>query len=119
MVIRCSNRCRGNCGRAAPGHVRVRDKAQPLAAAELQCRKAAPFCDLSSPTNSMAGSGLSFYPGSDRGALLHPGRMCGVESPVARFDASSPFVSGNHDPDVVGASALACSGDFLLRFAGR
>jgi hypothetical protein len=43
--------------------------------------------------------------------------MCGVEFPVALFDAASPFVSGNHDPDVVGASALACSRDFLLRFA--
>jgi len=44
--------------------------------------------------------------------------MSGVELPVALFDAASPFVSGNHDADVVGASALACSGDFLLRFAG-
>jgi len=43
--------------------------------------------------------------------------MCGVEFPVALFDAASPFVSGNYDPDVVGASALVCSRDFLLRFA--
>ena len=59
-----------------------------------------------------------FIPGSDGGALLGPGRLCGVEFPVALFDAASPFVSGKNDADVVCASAFACSGDFLLRFAG-
>jgi hypothetical protein len=50
--------------------------------------------------------------------LFRPGRLFGVEFPVALFDAASPFVSGKNDADVVWASALACSGDFLLRFAG-
>ena len=50
--------------------------------------------------------------------LLCPGRLCGVEFPVALFDAASPFVSGKDDADVVWAGAFACSGDFLLRFAG-
>ena len=49
--------------------------------------------------------------------LLCPGRLCGVEFPVALFDAASPFVSGKDDADVVWASAFACSGYFLLRFA--
>ena len=57
-------------------------------------------------------------PGSERGVLLCPGRLCGVEFPGALFDAASPFVSGKDDADVVWASAFACSGDFLLRFAG-
>ena len=55
---------------------------------------------------------------SNRGVLLCPGRRRGVEFPVALFDATSPFVSGKDDADVVWASAFACSGDFLLRFAG-
>ena len=50
--------------------------------------------------------------------LLRPGRLCGVEFPVALFDAASPFVSGKDDADVVWTSAFACSGDFLLCFAG-
>ena len=49
--------------------------------------------------------------------LLCPGRLCGEEFPVTLFDAASPFVSGKDDPDMVWASAFACSGDFLLRFA--
>src|SRR5215472_12120320 len=57
-------------------------------------------------------------PESERGVLLCPGRLCGVEFPAALFDAASPFVSGKDDADVVWASAFACSGDFLLRFAG-
>ena len=57
-------------------------------------------------------------PESERGVWLCPGRLCGVEFPVALFDAASPFVSGKDDADVVWASAFACSGDFLLRFAG-
>ena len=50
--------------------------------------------------------------------LLCPGRLCGVEFPVALFDAAGPFVSGKDDADVVWTSALACSDDFLLRLAG-
>ena len=55
---------------------------------------------------------------SDRARLRRPGGLRGVEFPVALFDAASPFVSGKDDADVVWASAFACSGDFLLRFAG-
>jgi len=61
---------------------------------------------------------LSCRPVSDSARLRRPGRLCGVEFPVALFDAASPFVSGKDDADVVWASAFACSGDFLLRFAG-
>ena len=67
---------------------------------------------------SLALAADAFCPGSDRGVLLCPGRVCGVEFPVALFDAASPFVSGKDDADVVRASAFACSGNFLLRFAG-
>ena len=61
---------------------------------------------------------LSYRPVSDRARLRRPSRLFGVEFPVALFDAASPFVSGKDDADVVWASAFACSGDFLLRFAG-
>ena len=54
---------------------------------------------------------------SDRGALLRPRRLRGVELAVALLDAASPLVSGNGGTDMVRASALACSGDFLLRLA--
>jgi hypothetical protein len=55
---------------------------------------------------------------SDRGALRRVGRWCGVELPVALFEAASPLVPGNRGADMVRASSLACSGDFLLRLAG-
>src|ERR1700730_10671530 len=55
---------------------------------------------------------------SDRAALLRPRRLRGVELPVAQFDAASPLVPGNDAADMVRASPLACSGDFLLRLAG-
>jgi hypothetical protein len=42
----------------------------------------------------------------------------GVEFPIALFDAARPLVPGKRGADMVGASALACSGDFLLRLAG-
>src|SRR5215469_15778787 len=60
----------------------------------------------------------AFCRGSERGVLLCPGRLCGVEFPVALLDAASPFVSGKDDADVVWASAFACSDHFLLRFTG-
>jgi hypothetical protein len=41
-----------------------------------------------------------------------------VEPPVALFDAASALVPGNRRADMVRPSALACSGDFLLRLAG-
>jgi hypothetical protein len=50
--------------------------------------------------------------------LLRPAPLCGIELPIALFDAASPLVSGNRGADMVRASALACSGDFLLRLAG-
>jgi hypothetical protein len=50
--------------------------------------------------------------------LLRPGRLCGVEFPVALFDAASPLVPSDDDADMVRASALASGGDFLLRLAG-
>jgi DDE family transposase len=59
-----------------------------------------------------------FIPVSERAALLRPRRLRGVELPVALFDAASPLVPGNDDADMVRASPLACSGDFLLRLAG-
>jgi hypothetical protein len=44
-------------------------------------------------------------------------RLRGIELPVALFDAASPLVPGNGGADMVRASPLACSGDFLLRLA--
>ena len=55
---------------------------------------------------------------SDRCRLIHPRRVYGVELFVALFDAASPLVPGNSGTDMVRASALAGSGDFLLRLAG-
>ena len=42
-------------------------------------------------------------------------RLRGVEFPVALFDAAGALVPGNGGADMIWASALACSGDFLLR----
>ena len=42
-------------------------------------------------------------------------RLRGVEFPVALFDAADALVPGNGGADMIWASALACSGDFLLR----
>src|ERR1700719_4777301 len=58
-----------------------------------------------------------FLPVSDRGALHRLRQLGGVELPVALCDAASPLVPGNDDADMVRASPLACSGDFLLRLA--
>ena len=58
---------------------------------------------------------LFFLPVSDRSALHRLRRLAGVELPAALFDAASPLVPGNDDADMVRASPLACSGDFLLR----
>jgi hypothetical protein len=59
----------------------------------------------------------SSEPHRARGALLRPRLLCGVELPVALFDAASPLVSGNGGADMVWTSPLACSGDLLLRLA--
>jgi hypothetical protein len=63
-------------------------------------------------------AGALFILLSDRGALHRVGRRCGVELPAALFEAGSPLVPGNGSADMVRASPLACSGDFLLRPAG-
>ena len=42
-------------------------------------------------------------------------RLRGVDFPVALFDAAGALVPGNGGADMIWASALACSGDFLLR----
>ena len=55
--------------------------------------------------------------GSDRGALLRPGRLCSVEFPVALFDAAGAFVPSDDDADMVWASPVARGGDFLLCLA--
>ena len=55
---------------------------------------------------------------SDRSALLRPRRLHDVELPFALFDAAGPLVPGNRGADMVWASAFACGGDLLLRFAG-
>jgi adenylate cyclase len=44
-------------------------------------------------------------PASERGALLCPRRLRGVELPVALFDAPSPLVPSNGNTDMVRASA--------------
>ena len=50
-----------------------------------------------------------FIPLSDRGALDRHYRMCGVELPVALFDAASQLAPGNNDADMVRASPPADS----------
>jgi hypothetical protein len=57
-------------------------------------------------------------PASNRDALLCRRRLCGVELAVALLDVAGPLMPSNGGADMVGARALACSGDFLLRFAG-
>jgi len=70
------------------------------------------------PHGGLSRPALIFIPVSERGALLHPRRLRGVELPVALLDAARPLVPGNDDADMVRASPLACRGDFLLRLAG-
>jgi hypothetical protein len=57
------------------------------------------------------------HPGVRSRALLRPPRLRGVGLPVALFDAAGPLVPGNGGADMVGASPLTCSGNFLLRLA--
>ncbi|MGA7261897.1 MAG: hypothetical protein WBX30_13520 [Stellaceae bacterium] len=52
-----------------------------------------------------------------RSLLLGLRRLCGVELPVALFDAASALVPRNRRADMVRASTVACGGDFLLRLA--
>src|SRR5215469_14119032 len=69
-------------------------------------------------TGSFSESVDAFIPASDCDALLRPGRLYGIELPTTLFDAPGALVPGNRGADMVWASALACSGDFLLRLAG-
>ena len=69
-------------------------------------------------TPSGGPAGVPFILRSNRGALLRRRRPSGVELFVALFDAASPLVPGNGGADMVRASALACSSDFLLCLAG-
>src|SRR5215472_6250767 len=62
---------------------------------------------------------LFVIPGPDRGRLLCPRRLSGVELPVVLFDAAGALVPGNGSPDVVRPSPLARCGDLLLRLARR
>jgi hypothetical protein len=55
---------------------------------------------------------------SDRGALLRPRRLRGIELPIALLDAASPLVPRNGSADMVRANSLARGGNFSLRFAG-
>jgi hypothetical protein len=65
---------------------------------------------MSAPVRHRPGRGIGrgrcCYPGSDRGRLLCPRRLSGVELPVALFDAASALVPGNGGADVVWASPL-------------
>jgi hypothetical protein len=63
------------------------------------------------------GPGARFIPLSHCGVLHHLRCLRGVEFPVALFDAASPLVAGDGGADMVRASSLAHSGDFLLRLA--
>jgi hypothetical protein len=74
---------------------------------------------LKSAGGLLSKSAGTFIPVSDRGVFRRPGRLRDVELAVALFDAASPLVPGNDDTDMVRASPLACSGDFLLRLAVR
>ena len=71
---------------------------------------------LSAAANLIGVGRRSFY-SAIRGAPHRLRRLRGVELPVALFDAASPLVAGNGGTDMVRASSLACSGDFLLRLA--
>lgn len=50
--------------------------------------------------------------------LFFARRLRCVEFAILFFDAASALVAGNDGADVVRASSLACSGDFLLCPAG-
>ena len=73
------------------------------------------LCQLLQISSESAG-GL-FIPLSRRGAPHRLRRLRGVELPVALFDAACSLVPRNGATDMVRASSLACSGDFLLRLA--
>jgi hypothetical protein len=62
-------------------------------------------------------TGAPSFPLSGGGLLLRPGRMRDVKLLNALFDTAIPLVPRNRSADMVPASALACSRDFLLRLA--
>jgi hypothetical protein len=63
-------------------------------------------------------AGAFLFPGSDRGSLLCPPRLSGVELPVALFDAASALVSSDHYADMIRAGSLASGSYFLLCLSG-
>jgi hypothetical protein len=103
IAVRAGDRHRGwrACRHRAPGQHRNDPRAKPSASA-----------------SEPAAADVCLHPVSDRGALLRLCRLCGVQFPVALFDATRPFVPGNDDTDVVWTSPLACGRYFLLRLAG-
>src|SRR3954453_17857857 len=60
---------------------------------------------------------LFFVPVSGRRGLGLLRRLRRIELAVALFDAAGSFVPGDGDANMVGANAVACRGDFLLRLA--
>src|SRR5690242_912135 len=87
-------------------------------------RRGMPYPPCTVETKTSAGSyrsrpRLLVVPTSDCcDVLLRSSRLCGIELSIAFFDAAGPLVPGNRGADMVRASALACSGDLLLRLAG-
>src|SRR5215471_12524033 len=76
-------------------------------------------CFLFTPTSHVLWTGQPLaYPAVQKSGTAAPGRLCGIELPIALCDAAGPLVSGNRGADMVRASTFACSGDFLLRLAG-
>jgi hypothetical protein len=66
---------------------------------------------------TLESTGAPSFPLSGGGLLLRPGRMRDVKLLNALFDTAIPLVPRNRSADMVPASALACSRDFLLRLA--
>jgi hypothetical protein len=56
-----------------------------------------------------------FYRASNRDALLRHGGPCGIELPIALFDAAGPLVSGNRNADMVRASTFALSAPPMMQ----
>jgi len=70
------------------------------------------FPSCSSPASVLGSAAAPCCPASDCcDVLLRSSRLCGIELPIALFDAAGPLVPGNRGADMVRASALACSGD--------
>jgi len=68
-----------------------------------------PYCTVKTQIHRPAplGVGRCSFLSSDCDALLRSSRLCGIELPIALFDAAGPLVPGNRGADMVRASALA------------